>query len=262
MSTGSFGAIAGGIMNSSSNNASTLIITNSTISHNIASSPGGSAGGGIYNGDNNAMLTLTNSTISDNEASDGNGGGIADGDQSSTTTLANSTFSGNKAANGGGIYALGSHDSIVFCTFFRNTATSDGGGIWTGNYPYSQKLAQVQMRNSIVAGDRANTGPDIAGILTSGGYNLIQNVSGATFAASQQHSTDIVVDSHTDLRIDPALRGKQPQVHALLAGSPAIDRIPLSTCLISGISTDERGVKRPDGQEQFCDIGAYEYMDV
>lgn len=64
-----------------------------------------------------------------------------------------------------------------------------------------------------------------------------------------------------DLRIDPTLSGKLTQVHALLSGSPAIDRIPLNACLVNGISTDQRGVKRPDGQEQSCDIGAYEYAD-
>ena len=90
---------------------------------------------------------------------------------------------------------------------------------------------------------------------------LIQNVSGATFTPNKQHFTDVSVEPHADLRIDPTLSGNLPQIHALLSGSPAIDRIPLDACLVKGISTDQRGVKRPDGQERSCDIGAYEYVD-
>jgi hypothetical protein len=60
------------------------------------------------------------------------------------------------------------------------------------------------------------------------------------------------------MRIDPALSGNPPQIHALLSDSPAIDQIPLDACLVNGISTDKRGVKRPDGNEKTCDIGAFE----
>ncbi len=98
-------------------------------------------------------------------------------------------------------------------------------------------------------------------LILSNGYNLIQKVSGATFAANRQHLTDVSVDPYADLRIDPVLSGKLTEIQALLSGSPAIDRIPLNACHVNGISTDQRGVKRPDGQEQSCDIGAYEYVD-
>jgi hypothetical protein len=60
------------------------------------------------------------------------------------------------------------------------------------------------------------------------------------------------------MRIDPALSGNPPQIPALHSGSLAIDQIPLDACYIDGISTDQRGVKRPDGNEKTCDIGAYE----
>jgi len=45
---------------------------------------------------------------------------------------------------------------------------------------------------------------------------------------------------------------------ALAPDSPAVDPIPLSACNINGISTDQRGTKRPQGAA--CDIGAYEYV--
>ncbi len=64
---------------------------------------------------------------------------------------------------------------------------------------------------------------------------------------------------------------------ALAPDSPAIDQIPLAVCHVTvskknylgtpiaqytiTTDTDQRGMKRPDGNEQFCDIGAYEYVD-
>ncbi len=252
------------------NNGGPLILNNSSISDNSTSD--GGWGGGIYNV-NGGTLTLTNSTVSGNSVANGWGGGINNGysnvNDSSTVqfkqggpiSLTNSTISDNSAAYGGGILAnAGSPATITFCTIYGNTAQKEGGGIAIVAYT-SHQSGQVKIKNSIVAGNRANIGPDISGTLTSDGYNLIQNVPDVTFAANKQHLTDVSVDLHAGLRIDPTLSGKLIQVHALLWGSPAIDRIPLNACLVNGISTDERGVKRPDGQEQFCDIGAYEYVD-
>ncbi|HYU73940.1 MAG TPA: choice-of-anchor Q domain-containing protein, partial [Ktedonobacteraceae bacterium] len=62
---------------------------------------------------------------------------------------------------------------------------------------------------------------------------------------------------------------------ALAPSSPALDQIPLDACHItvpirdsSGvpiaqytITTDQRGIKRPDNGKDKCDIGAYEYVD-
>ena len=116
-------------------------------------------------------------------------------------------------------------------------------------------------------------------------HNLIQSFSGATFAQRLNlfilssshprdlHATDISGDKFPNLGIDPVLRdnGSQAKPHpltlALLPGSPAIDKIPLDACQIQieiinngqtlSISTDQRDMKRPDGNEKMCDIGAY-----
>jgi len=79
------------------------------------------------------------------------------------------------------------------------------------------------------------------------------------------------VNDLSKLFADPArLRnnGGPTMTYALGPGSPAIDAIPLQYCQVQGILnkqsrmyTDQRGMKRPDGNEQFCDIGAYEYVD-
>jgi len=236
-------SVGGGI-----SNKGTLTLTNSMVSDNIATS-----GGGIYNG---GTLTLTNSTVSGNAASSYSGGGILN---EGRLTLTNSTVSGNTApALGGGIVnnGINAKTSIAFCTIYGNKTEGSGGGIWNGAEP-----SQVVMKNSIVAANSAPTDPDILGRLISGGYNLIQNTSGAIFIPNKQHATDVAVDPHTDLRIDSLLSGQLPPTHALRPGSPAIDKIPLDACSVNNISTDQRGMKRPDGNEDMCDIGAYESTD-
>ncbi len=106
---------------------------------------------------------------------------------SSTLTLTNSTVSENTASgsnsSGGGIFSsVGSRTNITFCTIYGNTATH-GGGVFIENSSTDKSVSnQVQMRNSIIAGNHAQSSQDIVGPLTSYGYNLIQDVSGATFA--------------------------------------------------------------------------------
>jgi energy-coupling factor transporter ATP-binding protein EcfA2 len=254
----------GGILSDSS----TLTITNSTVSDNTSQ-----FGGGIYN--YNGTLTLTNSIISGNTAS-GRGGGIINLD--STLTLTNSTISGNTASgansNGGGIINQGGKADITFSTIYGNTAESSGGGIFIQddhdiNPP---KPSHVVMRNSLVASNYAHVSPDIVGTLISDGNNLIQNFTGATFIDPlKMHHTDISGDKFPNLGIDPTLRDNggstnpHTLTHALLPGSPAIDAIPLQYCQVKGtfnsrsrMYTDQRGLKRPDENENKCDIGAYE----
>ncbi|HEX6110183.1 MAG TPA: choice-of-anchor Q domain-containing protein, partial [Ktedonobacteraceae bacterium] len=175
-----------------------------------------------------------------------------------TVTISNSTISGNTATYGGGILAnSGSQANITFSTIFDNVALGEGGGIAIMTYD-SRKPSQVALRNTLVAVNYAPTGPDIAGALTSGGYNLIQDVSGALFIPNKQHHTDVSVNAHADMRINLRWSGNLIQVLGLLPGSPVIDQIPLGACHINGISTDQHGVKRPDGNEKACDIGAFE----
>jgi transcriptional regulator with XRE-family HTH domain len=243
-----------------------LTLGNSTVFSNTTDNNGD--GGGIYNV-NDGTLTLNNSTVSDNAADWG--GGIDNGysdvhdlsmpefAQGGPLSVTNSTISGNTAIHGGGILAnAGSQANITFSTIFFNFASGEGGGIAIMTYD-SRKPSQVELRNTLVADNTSYlTGPDIAGTLTSGGYNLIQDVSGAIFIPNKQHHTDVSVNAHADMRVDLALSGGLTKILGLLPGSPAIDQIPLGACHINGISTDQHGAKRPDGNEQTCDIGAFE----
>ena len=99
----------------------------------------------------------------------------------------------------------------------------------------------------------------------SGGYNLVQEASGlVVISANAQPNTDLLGQIAVNLLVDPQLQESNGPgqaltwTHALLPGSPAIDRIPLAFCRPDGITTDQRGVKRPQGTA--CDIGAYEFV--
>jgi hypothetical protein len=93
------------------------------------------------------------------------------------------------------------------------------------------------------------------GGLTDGGYNL-SNSTDCGFNASTSKS------GVANLGLDP--KGLQDntgptQTIGLVAGSPAIDAIPVGTnsCGASG-DADQRGVSRPQGSA--CDIGAFELI--
>ena len=146
---------------------------------------------------------------------------------------------------------------MIFCTIYSNTSNESGGGIWNGA---TNSASQLMMRNSLVAGNKSPAGPDILGALTPQGYNLIQNTQDTMFAPSQAHGTDLLQVAPSALGIDPLLKDNNgpTQTHALLPGSAAIDRIPPNDCRIKDTSTDQRGVRRPQGV--VCDIGAYELL--
>jgi AAA ATPase domain len=234
-------------------NLGTLTLIDSTVSNNMS----GDSGGGLLN---YGTLTLTNSTVVGN-VSQNRGGGIYNDDYS-MLTLTNATISGNKAVReGGGLFGVGDTGqgqfALVYCTVYDNTASTGGGIVST------PKTTVNTMAGSIVADNHALSSPDIAGALLLSFPNLVQNPAGATFVAG-----DSFVPPLTSLspQLGPLHNnaGATP-THALLAGSPAIDQIPYAPSGYATIcgrysiySTDQRGVKRPQGKK--CDIGAYEYV--
>jgi predicted outer membrane repeat protein len=237
---------------------SALTITNSTISGNSVTS----LGGGISS---DGTLTIINSTISANmataDASGGGGGIFSDG----TLTIVNSTISGNSASLGGGVkngpisFALYSAAlTITNTTISGNSAGGGGGGIYT-TYPSGTVR---KFRNTIVASNTSANGPDVNGELTSDGFNLIGNNSGATISPAQTSDQIGTPASPIDPRLAPLRNNGGPTfTHALLRGSPAIDQGESS-----GSTTDQRGFSRPVDFPEIpnaaggdgADIGAFE----
>jgi CSLREA domain-containing protein len=182
------GRCAGGCAISSTNgggihnNGGTLIVTNSAVSANSATT----FGGGIWN--NGGILTVTNSTISGNSAN--SGGGILK--TSGTITATNSTFSSNSASNsGGGIYNNSGTLTVTNNTISGNSA-SEGGGITnvstlnvtnstvSGNSTVFNgggilnTSGTVSVTNSTVSGNSANGGNG-GGLYTNGGTLTVTN---------------------------------------------------------------------------------------
>ncbi len=206
-------------------------------------------GGGILNQE---QLTLTNTTITGNAAIGlySDGGGIYSSAAANLAVIG-STISGNSATfRGGGIftntYAPGFLASIVNSTVSGNLAGVYGGGLFNRNgvmfiqsstitdnsAPLGQgsgvaslgnAYAFTELASSIVSGNAHNSDVDYVDGPTnsfgSGGYNLIGNGNALdNFALSDQTLV-------TNPGVGPlADNGGPTWTHALLPGSPAIDR--------------------------------------
>ena len=232
-------SLGGGIYN-----GGTLTLTNSTVSGNT----GWDYGGGIYISDE-GTLNVANSTVSGNtvrglEQYYGNGGGLFTS-TNGTVNVTNSTVSGNIATDiGGGIYAQGgSLVQVTNSTVFGNTG--NGGGIYT--------RAPVKLGNTIVAGNRNYQNRDVSGPFASQGHNLIGRSEGSTGFTNGQNGDQVgTAPSPIDPMLGPlADNGGPTKTHALLEGSPAIDKGDSF-----GATTDQRGVARPQGTAS--DIGSFE----
>jgi len=246
-------------------NTGTLSIFASTICSNSAPND---LGAGVYNDGSdggNATLFIVASTVNNNSIT-GNqtgGGGIFSTGNSgmghTTLVVSNCTFSGNHADSAGGaIYhtAVSGQQStatLVACTFSGNTATNGGAILIQGNALLL--ISDTIMKTGTLG---ANIGYN-GGTITTRGYNLSSD-SGSGFMTN---ATDQI---NTDPLLGPlANNGGPTMTHALLPGSPAIDRGKSF-----GLSIDQRGFPRPvddpclanaaggDGS----DIGAFEAQGV
>ena len=241
ITNGSTTATGGGI-----NNDGNLTLVNSTVSDNTSS---GFGGGAIYSA---SSLNITGSTISGNTANgNGNGGGIAG---IGTINITNSTISGNSGAYGGGIITFtNAVMRITSSTISNNSSQNFGGGVL-------EQAGGATIRNAIIADNTAGTtSPDVNGTFNSEGYNLIENVSGATINETQNAGTNITGQ-------DPMLgtlqnNGGTTRTQALLPGSPAIEKGKSF-----GAAIDQRGFTRPADNMAISnaaggdgsDIGAFE----
>src|SRR5262249_43678776 len=130
--------------------------------------------------------------------------------------------------------------TMTSCTVAGNS----GGGIRNDS-------ALFTLRNTVVAHNTADPGPDVFGSLTSLGHNLIGETDGSTgWVASDRTGTKA---SPPDPRRRPLQdNGGPTATMALLPGSPALDAGDNS----APPGTDQRGLPRVVGGA--IDIGAYE----
>ncbi|MHB8626739.1 MAG: choice-of-anchor Q domain-containing protein [Aggregatilineales bacterium] len=231
----------GGLQGGGIANNGTLTLNNCNISNNTAPLSGGE-GGGIANF---GTLTLTNSNVSFNSAN-AHGGGIVN-ESGATLTISNSTIDDNTVVTGGGgIYnPSGATVTVTNSTIAKNTAGDSGGHGGSGGGILN--AGTLTIGSTIVAGDSADTSPDLLGTVTSQGNNLVQNTTGAS---------GLIVSDQTG--VDPLLNAAAlnppgtTETMSLQATSPAIGK---GNCALSpAVNIDQRGVFRKNP----CDVGAYE----
>ena len=183
------------------------------------------------------------STVSGN-FSDGTGGGFA---AHGGVRLLDSTISSNYAGRRGGGLFLRSAEAMLVSnsTIAFNQAVTIGGGIYAAAAPQSFVL-----QSSIVADNTAIDGADL-------GARLALSVAGANNLVLAP-AANVTVPADT-VRSDPKLgplaaNGGATRTHALLPGSPAIDRGNNA----AGLAFDQRGAGSPRRIGAAPDIGAYE----
>lgn len=214
------------------NNDGTATLTAVTISRNRASEQGG----GILN---SGDLVLTNSTMEGNGADTIIGGGAIS--TFGPLTLTNSTLSGNIAGHAAGIYVQLHTVTLNHSTITANRARGGSvGGIQSGFQ------ATVILANSIVANQLQGKDCLPESVIASVGYNLDSDNSCNLTEASDIPGVNAQLGPLQD-------NGGPTWTHALLPGSVAIDH---GDCLGGTLTTDQRGVVRPQGAA--CDIGSYE----
>jgi hypothetical protein len=214
--------------------AGTATFTRVTVSGNRASR----TGGGFDH--KSGTLTIEDSAISNNQAPYGGAINQTSGVPRATMNIVNSTLAGNTAGGTGGAINLygGGVASITDSTIADNVGGYGGGGI--------SCYGTLNIETTIFAN---NAGGSLAvfdaGAVVSSGHNLFSDTPAVTL-----NSTDLV---NTDPLLGPlADNGGPTRTMALLPGSPAID----SGTEITGITTDQRGITRPQGSAP--DIGAFE----
>ena len=229
----------------------------------LSGNTGVGSGGGIYSG-LGSRLELLNSSLLSN-VSQGTGGGIDVLD--SWAVIRQSTLAGNLAAGpGGGISAVQSHVLVENSTISGNSSRADGGGVWSLNLPTPQRDVTIrfttiadnvadgqgggvanggtglQIDSSILSGNAAQVGPDLASLPPTGSvvrFTLVEDPGG--------HTLDDGVDGNIvgfSADLGPLQdNGGETVTQLPPRSSPVVGRAnPAAT-----LATDQRAFLRPGG---------------
>ena len=212
-------------------------LTNSTIEGNVADEDGGGISANVAN--------VFNSTIADNRAGEGGGGGFS----VSTLKAVNSTITGNSdSVDIGGGASVFSSITLVYSTVTDNTGTQGA------NLQLNSESGTLTSFASVVTDPHGSTNCH-QDATTSQGYNYSDDAScgfTATAQGDRQNASDPMLGALGN-------NGGPTATRLPATGSPLINAVPTASCQAggaSGITTDQRGVTRP--QLGGCDIGSVE----
>jgi CSLREA domain-containing protein len=280
-------SLSAGLENHSGTATTPVMVQNSNLNHNKASTYGGAIGnygvmdiftttldantaalkgGGLYIYEG-GQVDLEQSTLSRNAAQ--TGGGIFSElfiHNTAMLTVVNSTFSGNSASqDGAGIYAQGGQVKIYSTTIDSNhiivpqniSYTGLGGGL------YVSPGVIFSAENSLIADNTHQYQPglpvadDCDGTVNSLGYNLVETTTNCTFTGNVTGNITALYPHLGTLQN----YGGPTQTQIPLIGSPAMDAGQSIECIRpdgSPLLVDQRGFSRPQGAG--CDIGAVEAL--
>jgi len=154
--TGGNGPLGAGLF---ANSSSSVSLTNSTVTGNIAT---GFAGGILSN--LSSTVELNNTVVSANTAPNNNGGGVA-AYTNSSVTINNSSVFGNSAVSGAGLRAINGSTIEVFNSTISGNSSING----PGGGAYISNNSMLKLTNSTVSGNSTPfTG---GGLIVSGGVN-------------------------------------------------------------------------------------------
>lgn len=242
-----------------------------------------SVSGGAWSFVRTATSTATDMQAQDcileGNVSRGSGGALHFGSLTSTSMERCSLYE-NIADDGAAAHVTGSCD-MTLCTINENEADMSGGAIYldasaaslsmdhctvTDNAASQAGAVMIAVgsftpSSSILAGNGSDTGGDVYGTVSSGGYNLVGQITDSTGWIT----TDILpgYGEEIDPMLDPlSENGGLTPTCALQACSPAVDSGEPTTAAI----TDQRGLNgNKDGNGDNVaapDIGAYEAQSV
>jgi uncharacterized repeat protein (TIGR01451 family) len=212
-------------------------------------------GGGIQMAGGN-KLEVARSTFSHNDAISGGGINVVS-PSAQPFTITNSTFSANHVTDSGAGINTNSSVTILNTTIANNVKDSSNKGSGLNLVGGTATLKNTLLSGNTGGGVSANCGKVGSGALSvvSGGGNLSTDATCNLTLSSDQQSVTNALLGPLALN-DNALNGTL--THALLDGSPAIDKGVTDGCP----SGDQRGSVRPFDAlvvgTKVCDIGAYE----
>ncbi|MDP1902233.1 MAG: choice-of-anchor Q domain-containing protein [Rubrivivax sp.] len=229
---------------------------------------GGKGGYGAGVGNFRGHLTVSRSTISHNDgqglASNPLGEGAGVFNLCGTVLVVNSTISHNRSYGGyggGGILNFSSFctatTTVVSSTIFENRADGPAGfaGRGDGIADAFSAAGSVVLKNSIVASPTQGLGNSCyAAALASAGHNIVGDASCTSAGSGDLSGKDPLLGLLAN-------NGGATPTHAPLAGSPALDAVPVADCTDATgapLTADQRGVTRPKGPA--CDIGSVELI--
>jgi hypothetical protein len=233
----------------------TTVSGNHVVEENIAASS--LSGAGLGNAGN---LTLNRSAVTGNffdhdgpgDALPHFGAGIVSNSAGSHLTLLNSTVSGNTdtdATPEAG--AVTGFQSGTVVKVIQSTIAGNPHNPAAFNLNFPGAGSTVELRGSVIS-----DGPKACGTVTgTSSYNIDAGSSCPVGTGGVSNATPLLGPL--------AANGGPTQTLALLAGSPAIDRVPIAACtddLAAPLTVDQRGFARPVPAGGSCDAGAFEFV--